>query len=880
MANTNTPMMQQYQAIKDAHAGFLLFYRMGDFYELFGEDAITASSILGITLTQRRTNKDQEGLPMCGVPHHAAEGYIATLIEAGKKVALCDQTETPEEAKKRGGYKALVKRDVVRLFTGGTLTEDNLLTSGSHNYLLALSRDLTQTHLAWTDVSTGEVAVTTVPHKALQGELLRLNPAEILLAQQDVSAIREFWPLTKLTENDALFDTKAAEEDVQKTYGLQSLTPLGLTEDHAKGQTTALGALFAYIRLTQVGKAPRLQRPHIIQTGGHVVLDAATRRNLEITAPLHAATQRNKKDSSLLAAMNQTVTPAGSRQLATWLGAPLTDVNIIQKRQDAIALLVNNPNVRENIRTHLKNTADVARAVSRLTLERGGPRDMNAIRTTLNALPHLIQTLENAKGRSTYLAELLTSLSGKDALAAPLNAALKTDNELPLLARDGRFVQQGFCPKLDAERDLETNGNQKLAELEASESAATGLQLKLKYNKVWGRFFEVTKAQLEGKTIPEHFIHRQTTTGGQRFTTATLMDLEQHLSAASANALAREQEIFADLAEHITQNAEKIQEIATILATIDVLQSAAHIATRHNYTAPKIDTSNALTIEAGQHPVVANTVENFIPNSAELSSHQLWLITGPNMAGKSTYLRQTALIVLLAQVGFFVPATSAHIGVVDKIFCRIGASDDLAEGQSTFMVEMVETAHILSHATPKSLVILDEIGRGTATYDGLSIAWAVAEHLAATNKARGLFATHYHELTTLADAFPTVSNHHVAVKEWRGDIVFLHEVHSGAAPGSYGLHVAKLAGVPVAALKRAQSILSELESTKGTAAGDFPLFASEPPATNASAPINLDEKPSEVESKLVNIDLDGLSPRDAQNLLYDLKIMAAMASEK
>jgi len=878
---TDTPMMTQYKKIKAAHAGFLLFYRMGDFYELFGEDAEVASSVLGITLTARRSNKDEKGTPMCGVPHHAAEGYIATLIDSGHKVALCDQTETPEEAKARGGYKALVTREVVRLFTGGTLTEEGLLNAGAHNYLVAVKINSDVASLAWVDVSTGEVGVQTVQIGQLGGELLRLNGAEVLVTEDDSRVLENFWPLNKMTQNDALFTTSGARDDVMAAYGLESLTALALANAN---EELALGALLGYVRLTQVGKMPELQRPQIIRSGGHVEMDAATRRNLEL-----ATTLRGAKKGSLTHAVDNTVTAAGARMLATWLNAPLTDVAKISARHTAVNFMLDNTALRGDVRSALKQTADMARAISRLTLGRGGPRDVAAVRDTLQQLPTLISIIENGKGAGGALSSVLAKMAGLEVTAQQLNQALRgtEDDNLPLLARDGGFVAAGYCDKLEEYRTLMRDGNTLLQQLMTTETEATGLNLKLKYNKVWGRFFEVSKGQLDGlESIPAHFIHRQTTTQCQRFTTEKLMVLEQDLSAAEANALAREQEIFVELVGIISAAASPILAAADALATIDVVQSGAEIAARRGYVQPKIDASTTFNIEGGRHPVVEATVEHFIPNSTDLSNHQLWLVTGPNMAGKSTFLRQNALITVLAQAGYFVPAASAHIGLVDKIFCRLGASDDLAEGQSTFMVEMVETAHILSHATPKSLVILDEIGRGTATYDGLSIAWACVEHLVTACQARGLFATHYHELTTLADTFATVSNHHVAVKEWRGDIVFLHEVKHGAAPGSYGIHVAKLAGVPKPVLKRAQDLLANLEAAgsagKAVQAAEMPLFASSEQKTTvsdaniANTEKETEKEPSELENKLVKLDLDALSPRDAQNLLYDLKIMAAM----
>ncbi|MDD9912833.1 MAG: DNA mismatch repair protein MutS [Alphaproteobacteria bacterium] len=860
----DTPMMQQYKTIKGQYPGYLLFYRMGDFYEMFGDDALQAAETLQITLTQRRTSKDAEGIPMCGVPYHAAEGYIAKLINRGFKVALCEQTESPEEAKKRGGAKALVTRDVVRLYTGGTLTEDNLLPSDASRWLATLAEHQGTYALAWLDMAAGSFGVTSVTPQTLAAELAALNPAEILVpcSLADTFATDLYgWPVT-----------------VEDVFFASSQTDSALVQAFDEGpsfsenvQRIAAGAAVAYAQHTQVGKLPALQMPEtqVLQT--KLILDEATRRHLELTETL-----QGEKKGSLLHAIDRTATAAGARLLRNWVSQPLADTKAINQRLESIATFLDSAKLRADVRDTLKQCTDVGRALSRIVLERGSPRDVHSLRQTLKQLPDLQKTVENVA--VPLIQQQTGKLSGFDQLSHLLDAALK-EEDLPMLARDGGFIRTGYDAELDSYRDLQSNGLQKLKELEQAEQARTGIPtLKLKYNKVWGYFLEVSKGNVD--KVPEDYIHRQTTTNAQRFSTAELMTLEREFSAAETNSLAREQQVFAGLIAAVQQKAGDLLELAEALATLDVLAAGAELAEQRDYVQPVVDDSYAFDIVGGRHPVVENTVENFVANNCALTDGELWLLTGPNMAGKSTFLRQNALITLLAQMGYFVPATQAHIGLVDRIFTRIGAADDLSRGQSTFMVEMVETASILNNSTNRSLVVLDEIGRGTATYDGMSIAWACVEHLAATIGCRGLFATHYHELTVLADQLENVHIHHVTVKEWQGDIVFLHAVQAGAAPRSYGVHVGRLAGLPQPVLKRAEEILSGLEkSAQGkpvAAAEDLPLFTTPVQSSVTSDLEQTDEQAQQVKDKLLEIDLDTLSPREAQNLLYDLRILAAI----
>ncbi|MBI1364279.1 MAG: DNA mismatch repair protein MutS [Proteobacteria bacterium] len=858
-------MMQQYNEIKSRHPGYLLFYRMGDFYELFGDDALTASGILSITLTQRRASKDEDGIPMCGVPFHAAEGYIAKLLDKGHKVALCEQVETPEEAKARGGYKALVKRDVVRLYTGGTLTEDSMLRPDSNNYLAAICQSGGDMALGWLDMSTGEFCTAPTGEKSLEADLSRLAPTEILVTEKAATSLAAplvDWQHLLTTVRSGLFDTKLAEERLKGAYAVGTLDSFAFDNT---AQLAVCGALLAYVEETQAGRQAALQRPVVQRADGFMHLDNATRSNLELTRTL-----RGERKGSLLDALDRTITAPGARLLAQWLNAPLQERTKIVRRHDGIAFFLGNPTVRDAVRDHLRSMADIGRSLARISLDRGGPRDLHALRQTLNGLPLLMDTLATAKDkRPAIVADVTAALTGFGALADTLHRAMQDDN-LPLLTRDGGFIRDGFCPELDRFRKLSTSGLTLLQELEQDESKRTGIpSLKVKYNKVWGYFIEVTNTHLD--KVPNDFIHRQTTTSSQRFSTPRLIEIERDVTHAGSNALGRETQLFAELCAQVKAQAPALLAAAEALATLDVLSAGALLAERERMVRPTMTDDRAFDIVAGRHPVVAQTVANFIPNNTDLTDGKLWLITGPNMAGKSTFLRQNALIALMAQAGLYVPAESVTIGVVDRIFTRIGAADDLARGQSTFMVEMVETAAILNHASKRSLVILDEIGRGTATFDGLSIAWGCVEYLVKAINCRGLFATHYHELTVLEKKLPSLSCHHVAVQEWQNDIVFLHEVRSGASPRSYGIHVGRLAGLPAAVTTRAEEILKKLDGDEKTRdrlhmADQMSMFAM---PTLPPAP-----KQSEVEQKIIGLDLDEMTPRQAHELLYSLRKIA------
>lgn len=865
-----TPMMQQYDDIKSQHPGFLLFYRMGDFYELFGDDALTAASVLNITLTKRRTSKEEDGVPMCGVPFHAAENYIAKLLKNGHRVALCEQTEDPATAKKERGSKALVNREVVRLYTEGTLTEDSMLPEKSSNYLVALHEHDDTMALGWLDLSSGVFETTTTTPETLAAELGRLQPKELLvdepLADQCAEALQLYQDALTHPYGD-LFSPRNAERTLKQFLGVSTLDSFGF---ETGAQQAVCGGLVGYIAQTQkldrTGHQTTLPRPRVVRAQNTMHLDPATRQNLELTRTLNG----NRK-GSLLHALDNTATPAGARMLESWLTAPLTDIAEIKSRQDAIAALLENKTTTTDLRQTLKNTPDISRALTRLSFNRGGPRDMAAIRQGLRQLPAVLEHLETLR-ENTLLEVIKESLSGHDDLRTLLQSAI-SDGDMPMLARDGDFIAQGYCPELDKFRHTNNNALTLLQELERKEAEALGVSsLKVRYNKVWGYYIEITKTHAD--KVPERYIHRQTTTQNQRFTTPELIEIEQDIASAGSKAQTRELELYEDLRQKICDHGQALVACAHGLAMLDVLSGSAELASRQNLTPPAMTTDQRFYIEKGRHSVVEKTVETFVPNDCALEGNALWLVTGPNMAGKSTFLRQNALLAIMAHAGFYVPARKAEIGIIDRIFTRVGAADDLARGQSTFMVEMVEAANILNNATEKSLVILDEIGRGTATYDGLSIAWACVEHLVQHIKCRALFATHYHELTTLEDTFSAIENHHVAVKEWDDDIVFLHEVRKGASPRSYGIHVGRLAGLPPAVTARAENILKHLEDNANSAGSrqQIPLFEVGSGADGA----NPDTPLTDV---LADVTPDSLTPIKALELVYRLKDLTKKENE-
>ncbi len=871
--STATPMMTQYLGIKESHPDCLLFYRMGDFYEMFFDDAKTAAAALDIALTKRGQHLGED-IPMCGVPVHAAETYLSRLIRKGHRVAVCEQTEDPAEAKKRGG-KSVVNRAIVRVVTPGTLTEDTLLDARSHNYLAALARTGAEGFaLAWCDMSTGQLLCQPVVATGLASALSRVAPGELILGQKLVAEESRFYEmfrdwrdrLTPLPESR--FDSTNAERRLKETFGVAALDAFG---DFDRAELSALGALVDYLELTQVGKLPRLEPPLRLAVGALMEIDPATRRNLEITRTL-----TGERGGSLLAAIDRTVTGPGARLLAQRLSAPLTDSGVIGARLDAVGFFVDEETLRGDLRTCLKGAPDLERALGRLTVGRGSPRDLAALRDGLSLI-HTIKALMEGAALPPELVQALTDLGQHDVLIDRYRRALKPD--LPPIARDGGFIAPGYAPHLDEQVTLREEGRRLIANLEAGYRKQTEVDgLRIKHNNVLGWFVEVTAKHAE--KIGEPFIHRQSMANAVRYTTVELNELARNISEARDRALAVELEIFEDLVEEARQRAREIAAAARALALLDLHSAAADLAVIRDYCRPVVDGSLSFAIEGGRHPVVEAVLQadgdgqSFVANDCDLGrDRRLWLVTGPNMAGKSTFLRQNALIAILAQTGLFVPARRARIGAVDRLFSRVGAADDLARGRSTFMVEMVETATILNQASERSLVILDEIGRGTATFDGLSIAWACVEHLHEAAKARALFATHYHELTALAERLDALSPHCMRVKEWEGEVVFLHEVAPGAADRSYGIHVARLAGLPAAVVARAEEVLKALE--KGEQSGavtrlvdDLPLFRV---ASQPAQPARAQQGPSLVEQALAEINPDELTPKQALEALYDLR---------
>ncbi|MFD1744752.1 DNA mismatch repair protein MutS [Rhizobium helianthi] len=876
-------MMEQYIEIKANNPDSLLFYRMGDFYELFFEDAVEAARALGITLTKRGQHLGQD-IPMCGVPIHAADDYLQKLISLGFRVAVCEQVEDPAEARKRGS-KSVVRRDVVRLVTPGTLTEEKLLSPSESNYLMALARikggGEQQLALAWIDISTGVFRLAETTQLRLLADILRIEPRELIVADtvfydEELKPTFDILGRVAVPQPGVLFDSATAEERIARYFGVGTLDGFG---SFTRAELAAAAAAVAYVEKTQIAERPPLNPPERESGASTLFIDPATRANLELTR-----TMNGDREGSLLKAIDRTVTGGGGRLLAERLMSPLTDPQEINRRLDSVAFLIEEPSLCSDLRSALKHVPDMPRALSRLALDRGGPRDLGSIRQGLAAARQVGECLGKAL--------LPEELSGafKDLSALPRFVEEEMDrvlsDELPLLKRDGGFLRDGAHAELDEVRALRDQSRRVIAGLQLHYAEETGIKsLKIKHNNVLGYFIEVTAGNSGPMTdTPEakaRFIHRQTMANAMRFTTTELADLESRIANAADRALTIELEAFDRLTAMVLSHAEVLKAGARALSIIDVAAGLALLAEEWNYCRPEVDASRQFNIQGGRHPVVEQALRrqssgSFIANDCDLSPKTdggfgaLWLLTGPNMGGKSTFLRQNALIAILAQIGSFVPATQAQIGVVDRLFSRVGASDDLARGRSTFMVEMVETAAILNQATDRSLVILDEIGRGTATFDGLSIAWAAVEHLHEANRCRGLFATHFHELTVLSEKLNRLSNATMRVKEWDGDVIFLHEVGPGAADRSYGIQVAKLAGLPDAVVARARDVLNKLEDAdrKNPASqliDDLPLFQ--------VAVRKEQEKrgPSKVEEALKAINPDDMTPREALDALYALK---------
>ena len=872
--HATTPMMAQYLALKEEAGSCLLFYRMGDFYELFFEDAKAAAAALDIALT-RRGSHDGADVPMCGVPVHAADQYLARLIRAGFRVAIAEQVEDPAEARKRG-VKSVVARAIVRVVTPGTITEDGLLDARAANHLAALARAGEDWALAWCDVSTGDFRTLALPPERIEAELARLNPAELLLAQglEWISAL----PPAPTYLPPARFDSQKAEALICARFGVATSEAFG---HFSRAELSAIAALLGYVAETQKAADLGLLPPVREMAGAVMAIDAATRQSLELVR-----TQDGQRKGSLLATLDRTLTGAGARALAQDIAAPLTSRAPLEARLDVVQWFFDDQITRAATRELLRQQPDLERALQRLALGRGGPRDLAHLRDGLEIACTLRERLEKAMalGAPALLQELTQAIQGHGALIDQLQRALVP--EPPMSASDGGFIATGFDAALDSLKSLAADARRHIAALEAEYRTRTHITaLKIKHNNVLGYHVEVAAKYGDALMLPDSgFTHRQTLAGVVRFNSVELAELAQKIAGAQAHALESELRWFGELREAVLGHAAAILNTAQALARLDVGAALAERAGEGGWVRPTLHEDQRFHIVQGRHPVVEEALaaqrQDFIANDCNLSSGQrLWLVTGPNMAGKSTFLRQNALIAVLAQAGSFVPAQSADIGLVDRLFSRVGASDNLAQGRSTFMVEMVETAAILRQATARSLVVLDEVGRGTATFDGLSIAWAVVEALHDQVGARALFATHYHELTELGTRLSDVALAHVRVREWKGELVFLHEVGQGVADKSYGLAVARLAGMPAAVVQRAGEILARLEKEGSGQQGAraaldaLPLFAATPAAVAAPQSDALREK-------LAEILPDSLTPRAALDLLYELKALASQAEDQ
>ena len=867
-SSTPTPMMAQFLDVKSHYQDFLLFYRMGDFYEMFFHDAEIASASLGIALT-KRGQIDGNDIPMCGVPVHAMDGYLEKLIRLGHRVAVCEQAETPEMFKKRGG-KGPLPRAVVRVVTAGTLNEDGLLAPKQNNYLAAIGHANGEFAVAWADMSTGSFQVQSVKLDSILTTIERLNPAEILFPESQapiVDCLEGFSCAFPLPNNS--FDSTNSEQNITKFFGDGSYK-----KDFFRSQFSAINGILNYLSQTQISEKPFLLPPILVDEKRILEIDPATRRSLEITRTLSG-----EKKGSLLDTIDKTKTAIGARLLASRIASPLAVKPEIEERLELASWFLSQNIMKTEIGEILKGFPDFERSLARLSVGRGGPRDLFSLATAIEKTQKISKLIEQAITLSSP--ELLVNIgrvvNNPYSLSIKIKDALAEN--LPLLVREGQFIRAGFDAALDSLRDLRDESRRHVALLQQEYSKATGVSsLKVKHNNVLGYHIEVRSNHADKLISEEQFIHRQTTAQAVRFTTTVLGELERELTTAADRALAIEKSLFDSMVEETLDCQASIANCASIIAQIDVAIATALLAEQHHYVRPDITDDTQFMIEAGRHPVVeavSGQDKPFMVNNCNLTQGQkIWLVTGPNMAGKSTFLRQNAHFVILAQAGFFVPAKKAEIGIVDKLFSRVGASDDLARGQSTFMVEMVETAAILNQATPNSLVILDEIGRGTSTYDGLAIAHATLEHLHNVNMCRALFATHYHELTILEDTLADVESYHMQIKEWNQQVIFLHQVAKGRAGRSYGIHVAKLAGLPEIVVERAKNILSELESQRwkesqpgANNSVNLPLFSHTLMPTSAQKTYVQCE---EIMATLEALQPDDLSPKEALNRLYEL----------
>lgn len=861
--STLTPMMKQYHALKKQCPDAILFYRMGDFYEMFYEDAIVASKILGIALTSR--DKKKEGaVPLCGIPHHSAKMYLGRLIKQGKKVAVCEQMEDPKKA------KGIVKRDIVRIITPGMVLDENLLEDSSNHFLVAVTRNGNLTALAALDLSTGVFNATQFesdPEKLL-AELTRYDPREIILPQKMESDAQftSHAPITFL--DDWVFETESAYQRLTDTFQITSLEGFGCEQQ--PGVISAAGGILYYTQSTQKVPADHIRTLHTYSLSDYMYLDEATQRNLELVRSAFDG----KLTNSLLDTIDRTNTAMGARLLKTWLVNPLVDPQPIRARLDAVEDFIVNGIERTEVRKTLKNIADMERLTARICMGQASARDLLQLRNTLHSLSPLPENL--TPFTSAMVREIASGLDLLEDVAGLIQSSIR--DEAPAGLKDGGIISDSYNDMVDELRTISRDSKGFIAALENTERKKTGISsLKVKFNKVFGYYIEVTKANLA--QVPEDYIRKQTLTNAERYITPDLKIYEEKVLGAEEKLCALEYDLFEEIRRRVAAQAERLQKTAHNLAHLDVLSSWGDLAVDFNYIKPQIEEGTELLIRGGRHPVLEQRTDRFVPNDIEmdLEKNRLMIITGPNMAGKSTYLRQTALIVLMAQVGCYVPASEAQIGVVDRIFTRVGASDNLVRGQSTFMVEMTETANILNNATPKSLIILDEIGRGTSTYDGLSIAWAVAEYLNSPQHigAKTLFATHYHELTDLAMEMEGVSNYNIAVKEYNDEIVFLYQINPGGADRSYGIEVARLAGLPREVIDRAKEILMNLEKNELNDQGE-PSFAASKNKKDDDKPFQqmslfAPAKPNPVLDEIQELDLNNLTPVDALNKLSEIQ---------
>lgn len=865
MAQT-TPMMQQYLEIKADYPDAILFFRLGDFYEMFMEDAVVASRVLDITLTARNKGAAEE-IPLCGIPFHSCQPYIAKLVQHGHNVAICEQIEDPKAA------KGIVKRAVVRVVTPGLVVDTDTLDPCRNNYLMALMPLAGRFGVAYVDITTGEFRVAELSDSdSTAGEILSRAPAEVLVTEGDdgdrliaiLQANLQGRIIKRLPEWASAEDR--ARQLLQEFFPANTLESFGCHDLPAAIRSA--GMILYYLEATQKGVVSHLQPLQTYHVRDHMVLDDFTRRNLELTETMHDGGRRG----SLLGVMDRTVTAMGARKLRHWITHPLLDLKAITARHTAVAELVRNSLCRDDLRRTLNDVYDLERLNGRIAMATGNAKDLAALRVSLEKLPQLFDLLEQVE--SPLLKDLRAELDLLPDLVDLISAAIVDDP--PFVMREGGLIRSGFHPELDELRSISREGKGWIARLEQEEKQRTGIStLKVRYNRVFGYYIEVTRSNLE--RVPEDYQRKQTLANAERFITPTLKEYEEKVLGAEDQVVEIEYDLFQQVRRQVALQGQRIQATADRIAVLDVLAGLADLAHERNYCCPLIDESTELLIEEGRHPVIEtmNLGERFVANDVQMDTHenQIHIITGPNMAGKSTFMRQVALLVLMAQMGSLVPAKSAKIGIVDRIFTRVGASDNLARGQSTFMVEMTEAANILNHATPRSLIVLDEIGRGTSTFDGVSIAWAVAEYLHDNSKvaAKTLFATHYHELTELADTRERVRNYNVAVKEWNDQIIFLRRIVRGGASHSYGIQVARLAGLPAAVIDRAKEVLRNLESGEYEA-GAPRLARSKRAGKSVVTPqLGLFEQPDPIRTRLEALDVSVLTPLEALNLLDELK---------